>query len=168
MSANVDPKPPRQRTPLIRRLGRRIGDSVGTIRSVVTEPRTAPGLLREGLLKLWRIRGGGFYGLGYVITFVVLEIRMFIGNVVDSADVVTMVVQEVLAILFRFAVQSFVNGFIAFGWPIFVVDYLGGWGLLAIGAGWLLFDRWAKPWINARLPESRAAGDRVRNHEFLP
>ena len=162
MSANVDPKPRKQRFRLTRRLGRRVGDSVGTVRSIVTEPRAAPGLLREGLLKLWGVRGGGFYGLGYVITFVVLEIRMFIGNVVDSDDVVTMVVQEVLEILFRFAVQSFVNGFIAFGWPVFVVDYLGGWGLLAIGVGWFSVDRWAKPWINARLPESRAAGDELR------
>ena len=160
MSASVDPKPRKQRFRLIRRLGRRIGDSVGTMRSIVTEPRTAPGLLREGLLKLWRVRGGGFYGLGYVVTFVVLEIRMFIGNVVDSTDVVTIVVQEVLELLFRFAVQSFVNGFIAFGWPIFVVDYLGDWGLLAIGVGWFLFDRWAKPWINARLPDPPAAGAR--------
>jgi len=153
MSANVDPKPRKQRFRLIGRLGRRVGDSIGAVRSLVAEPRTAPGVLREALLKLWRVRGGGFYGLGYVITFVVLEVRMFIDNVVDSDDVVTMVVQEVLEILFRFAVQSFVNGFIAFGWPVFVVGYLDGWGLLLIGFGWWTFERWAKPWINARLPE---------------
>ena len=57
------------------------------------------------------------------------------------------------AFVFRFAVQSFVNGFIAFAWPVFVLDYLGGWGFLALGAGWLAFEYLAKPLINARLPE---------------
>ena len=155
---DVDPKPrPRKarkpRVKLVTRLKRRVGDSYATVSGIVAEPRTAPSMARDGLIKLWRVRGGGFYGLGYVIAFVVLEIRMLIGNVVSGTDVVTMVVQEALEILFRFAVQSFINGFIAFGWPVFVVKYLGVWGLVAIGICWLLFDRLAKPWINARLPD---------------
>ncbi len=135
------------------RLKRRVGDSYATARGVVAEPRTAPSVVRGALVKLWRIRGGGFYGLGYVVAFVVLEIRMLIDNVVESTDVVTMVVQQALEILFRFAVQSVINGFLAFGWPIFVIDHLHGWGLLAIVVAWFSFDLWAKPWVNARLPD---------------
>ncbi len=159
MDVDSAPRPRKKRKRRVRpltRLKRRVGESYTTLHGIVTQPRTAPSLAREALIKLWRVRGGGFYGLGYVITFVVLEIRMLIGNVVDSTDVVTLVVQEALEILFRFAVQSFINGFIAFGWPIFVVQYLHGWGLLAIGVGWFAFDRWAKPWINARLPDLAA------------
>ena len=66
-----------------------------------------------------------------------LEVRAFVGNFEGDGDIATMIVQEVLQFFFRFATQSFINGFIAFGWPVFVLDYLGGWGLLAIGAaGW--------------------------------
>ena len=131
----------------------RLSAPVSTVRSVVAEPRAVPSRVREALLKIWRLRGGGFYGLGYVVAFVILEIRAFAGNFQGDGDVTSMILQEVLGFFFRFATQSFLNGFIAFGWPVFVVDYLGGWGLLLIGVSWYVFDRWAKPWINSRVPE---------------
>jgi hypothetical protein len=130
-----------------------VTDSVSTVRSVVTEPRTVPSRVRDALLQIWRVRGGGFYGFGYVVAFVILEIRAFVGNFQGDGDITSMIVQEVLGFFFRFATQSFLNGFIAFGWPVFVVDYLDGWGLLVIGASWYTFDRWAKPWINSKVPE---------------
>lgn len=123
------------------------------MRGVVTQPRTVPSRVRRALLEIWRVRGGGFYGLGYATAFVVLEVRAFVDNFAGDGDITSMIVQEVLGFFFRFAAQSFLNGFIAFGWPIFVVDYLGGWGLLLLGVGWFAFDRWAKPWINSRVPE---------------
>jgi len=126
---------------------------VNTVRSVVAEPRAVPSRVRDALLQIWRVRGGGFYGFGYVVAFVILEIRAFVGNFQGDGDITSMIVQEVLGFFFRFATQSFLNGFIAFGWPVFVVDYLDGWGLLLIGASWYAFDRWAKPWINARVPQ---------------
>lgn len=132
---------------------RRLKKSVRTVRGVVAEPRKVPAQIREALLKIWRVRGGGYYGFGYVVAFVVLEVRAFIGNFEGDGDIATMIVQEVLQFFFRFAAQSFINGFIAFGWPVFVLDYLGGWGLLALGAGWVAFEFLAKPWINSRLPE---------------
>ena len=113
-------------------------------------------------MKIWRTRGGGFYGLGYVVTFVVLEVRAFIGNFEGDGDIATMIVQEVLQFFFRFAAQSFVNGFIGFGWPIFVFDYLKGWAILVLGASWFVFDRWAKPWINARVPELAPKNERPK------
>jgi hypothetical protein len=122
------------------------------VRTVVAEPRAVPSRVREALLKIWRIRGGGFYGLGYVVTFVVLEVRAFIGNFEDD-DIASMIVQEVLQFFFRFLAQSFINGFIAFGWPVFVVNYLGAWGLAVLGGAWFAFDRWAKPWVNSKVPE---------------
>jgi hypothetical protein len=137
-------------------LKRRIKRSVKTVRGVVVEPHKVPSQVRAALLKIWRTRGGGFYGLGYVVAFVVLEVRAFVGNFEGDGDVASMIVQEVLQFFFRFAAQSFINGFIAFGWPVFVLDYLGGWGLLLLGAGWVAFEYLAKPLINARLPELAA------------
>jgi hypothetical protein len=120
---------------------------------VVAEPRAVPSRVRDALLKIWRVRGGGFYGLGYVVAFAILEIHAFVGNFEGDGDMTSMILQEVVGFFFRFATQSFLNGFIAFGWPVFVVDYLGGWGVLLIGVSWYAFDRWAKPWIGSRVPQ---------------
>ncbi len=86
------------------------------------------------MLRIWRVRGGGFYGLGYVIAFVVLEVRAFVGNFEGDGDITSMIAQEVLGFFFRFAAQSFLNGFIAFGWPIFVVDASRWLGTAAAGS----------------------------------
>ena len=144
----------RKRFRLIRSVGTRLTDSVGAVRQAIAEPRSVPRTMRDAFLRLWRTRGGGFYGLGYVIAFVVLEIQAFIGNWQSAAtDVVGMVVQEVLQFVFRFAAQSMLNGLLAFGWPIYVVDKLGGWGLALIAVGWWSFDRYVRPWVAVRLPE---------------
>jgi len=141
-------------------LKRRIKRSVKTVRGVVAEPHKVPSQVRAALLKIWRTRGGGFYGFGYVVAFVVLEVRAFVGNFEGDGDIATMIAQEVLQFFFRFAAQSFINGFIAFGWPVFVLDYLGGVGLLVLGGGWVAFEYLAKPLINARLPELSASEEK--------
>ena len=82
-----------------------------------------------------------------------LEVHAFVGNFEGDGDLATMIVQEVLQFFFRFAAQSFMNGFIAFAWPVFVLDYLGGWAIPLVGALWYAFDRWAKPWIGTKVPE---------------
>jgi hypothetical protein len=79
----------------------------GTAQSAIAGPRS--------VLKIWRTRGGGFYGFGYVVAFVVLEVRAFVGNFEGDGDIATMIVQEVLQFVFRFAAQSFVNGFMRSG-----------------------------------------------------
>ena len=138
-------------------LRRRIDQSVGTVRTVVAEPRSIGTMLHDGLLKIWRTRGGGFYGLGYVACFVILEVRAFIGNFEGDGDPMTMVLQEVAGFVFRFTAQSFLNTLLAFLWPAFVIEYLQGWGILLVGAGWVVFDRWMKPRINAWLPGLKPA-----------
>ena len=163
MSAQSSPDPElahkgarRRRRPKPGRwLSRRLNESVSTVRGVIAQPRAVPSQLREALLKIWRTRGGGFYGFGYVVAFVVLEVRAFIGNFEVDGDVATMLMLEALQFVFRFAAQSLLNGFIAFGWPIFVVDLLGGWGLVTLAAAWFVFDRWAHPWLDSKLPRAQ-------------
>lgn len=153
MAARSRSRRQRRRFRPVRAITTRLSESVGTVRQAVAEPRAVPLRLRDGLLRLWRTRGGGFYGFGYVVAFVVLEVHAFITNWIGTDDVVGMVVQEVLGFLFRFAGQSLLNGVLAFGWPVFVLQYLGGWGLTLLGVAWWLFDRFARPVIVARLPE---------------
>jgi hypothetical protein len=61
------------------------------------------------------------------------------------------------------------NGFLALGWPIYVVDELGGAGLALLAVTWWLFDRYARPWIAGRLPEpppsTRSRGPKANQAE---
>ncbi len=138
------------------RLRRHIEESIGSARRVAEEPRKIPTLLRNGLLGIWRTRGGGFYGLGYVICFVVLEVRMFVGDVETSDGVVSFVVMEVLGFIFRFTVQSFINGLLAFLWPFFVIEQFDVAGAIAIVVAWIVFQRLIKPRIDAWIPEMKS------------
>src|SRR5262245_28204278 len=62
-------------------------------------------LLRRWLVKLWASRGGGFYGLVYVVTFVALEIRSLSGGLTTVSGLLAQAVQYVL----RFSVDSVRN-----------------------------------------------------------
>ena len=67
MTVDPKPRPRRRRKPRAKpltQLWRRAAESFATIRGIVTEPRTAPSRAREAFVTLWRVRGGGFYGLG--------------------------------------------------------------------------------------------------------
>jgi hypothetical protein len=153
----------RKRFGLIRAIGARLTESVGSVRHAIAEPRSVPLQIRDTYLRMWHSRGGGFYGLGYVIAFIVLEIRATVSSWENASDdIAGLVVQEVLQFVFRFAAQSFLNGFLALGWPLFVVEKLGGAGLALLAVVWWLFDRYARPWIAARLPEPPPKSQRRR------
>ena len=58
-----------------RRLGRALKD----------EPETLPGevgsIVRRSFRRVWDARGGGLYAVGFVVTFVYLEVKMFIVDI---------------------------------------------------------------------------------------
>jgi hypothetical protein len=135
-------------------LKQRLEDFLATSRSVIAEPHSVGPMLRDGLVQLAHPRRR-LLRSGYVICFVVLEIRMFAGDALQSDGVVSFVVMEFVGLVFRVTVQSFLNGLLAFGWPVFVLELLEGWGILLIGVLWVVFDRWATR-INVWLAERNA------------
>jgi len=140
------PEPPRRRN----WLRRRIDALVDTLDRVAKEPKSIGSMARESALEIWGSRGGGFYGLGYLITFVVLEIRMFGADVATSDSVIGFLGQELLTLVFRFAFQSILNGLLALLWPAFVLQALGAWGIVMLAVGWWSYGRWAAPWFRRR------------------
>lgn len=122
---------------------------------VYHEPRSLGGLVRQGLLGIWRARGGGFYGLGYLVTFVFLEMRLVVTEFASSQGVLAFIAEELVGYLLRLGFMSFVNVALAFIWPALVLERIGGWGLLVIGLGYVGFERWARPAVEARFPELR-------------
>jgi len=129
---------------------------------VWNNPRSIGELSRQGLLGLWRARGGGFYGLGYVVTFVVLEVRLVAGEFGSSDSLMAFLSDQLLEYLLRLGFMSFLNVALAFLWPLFVMQYLHGWGLLLLVIGYFGFERWLRPLVESSLPElRRSAADDV-------
>ena len=109
---------------------------------------------RNALIRIWRIRGGGLYGLGFMITFVILEIRGVVGDVSETESVEQFVLQQLFEIAFRFIGETILNTIKAFIWPVFVIDALGFLvGIAVLIAAFVGFDRLARPRIEAWLPE---------------
>jgi len=111
----------------------------------VRDPKSLGPRFNRFLLELWKSRGGGFYGLGYVITFVWLEISLFFGDVAESEGVTDFVTQQITEWLFRFAFESMLNSLMALVWPFLVINRFATNGILALIAGYLLFQHLVKP-----------------------
>lgn len=124
------------------------------------EPRSVVSLFRGWLLDLWQARGGGFYGLGCVITFISLEVKMLAADIAGSDSVSEAVVFEALEYVARFGFLSFVNGFLALLWPAFLLQWLNAWGFVVLLAGYIGFERGLRPLIETWFPELKEA--RVR------
>ncbi len=122
-------------------------------RQIHDNPKSIGLIMRDALLGLWRARGGGFYGLGYVIAFIALEIRLIVGEVTESEGVVDFVSSQAVELIFRFGIQSFLNGFLAFLWPVYFMNLLGIWGIALLVGGYYAFEKLLRPAVERRLPE---------------
>jgi hypothetical protein len=105
------------------------------------------------MLDIWRSRGGGFYGLGYLIAFVVLEIRMVVDDIMGASSVADFALGRLLELVFRLGFLSFINVFQALLWPVFVLELLGSLGIIALIGSYLAFEYALKPGIERLFPE---------------
>ncbi|MEM1436191.1 MAG: hypothetical protein AAGG11_19205 [Pseudomonadota bacterium] len=106
--------------------------------------------LRESLLKMWRVRGGGFYGLGFVVFFVGAQGVSLLQDLIEATGPVDFVTSQVLEGFIRLIGDTPWNFIRALLWPLQLLSWLGSWGLLPLLAGFIAFDRWVKPWLNDR------------------
>lgn len=130
-------------------LRRRLRAVTQTIDRLVDNPREIFAIVREHGLSIWTSKGGGFYGLGYVAAFAYLEIRMFFDDIVVGDDIAGALGVQALGLVFRFAIDSFVNGLLALLWPLLLLDYTGVWGIALLGVLWLGYSRLVAPRIAA-------------------
>ena len=135
------------------------------------EIRRQPGIvvpwLRRWVANLWQARGGGFYGLGYVVAFVLLEAKALGGSVSTSRDVSGfvsgLVADQLIGFVLRFSFESLLNVFLALLWPFYVLERFGALGVIALIAGYLGFEYLLRPSIEAWFPElAQAHEQRVR------
>ena len=102
---------------------------------------TSHGWFRTWFRKVWKVRGGGLYALGFIATFIVLEVRSLADDVLGIGAIFT---GQIFEFLINFFIDSFSNTVQAFMWPIYVVQLAPPWGAIALGAAFFGFTTYLK------------------------
>jgi hypothetical protein len=125
------------------RMKNRGAEAMNLGNTLVREPRAFPhvalDMARKSFRTIWKARGGGFYACGFVITFVFLEIRMFVNEIVGAESVGEFFSEQIFEMLFKFLGESIQNTVYAFIWPVRFFEYRQPWGLLTLGVMYLVF-----------------------------
>ncbi len=126
-------------------------------REIYAHPASAGHYLRSGLVSAWASHGAGFYGLGWVCTFLALEFNLLTGELAESSGVGDFVSSQLIEYVLRFGVMSFINGLLASIWPVYLFEWLGVWAIAALAAGYFAFERFVRPGVEIWAPELKAA-----------
>jgi hypothetical protein len=116
---------------------------------LLRDPRAFPGdllaVLRVAFRAIWRARGGGLYACGFLVTFVFLELRMFVDDVTGASGVGDFVTQQVFELFFRYTIESLGNTIQAFLWPVHLIGFRPPVGIIALAVMYVLFPLTLKP-----------------------
>lgn len=147
----VATKDKKRKAPLRKRLGdkMRAAGNVGSeaIRNPRSIPGTAEGFFRRWFRRLWEVRGGGLYAVGYAATFIWLEVTSLFGEIAGADSVQQFVSGQLFDFVFRFFSESIANMVKAFMWPVYIIEIRPPLGILALAGVFLLFPRYLKPTI---------------------
>ena len=124
-------------------LGYRIGQGLRSAGEAVQDPGTLPGKahgrLRRWFRKVWEVRGGGLYALGYIATFLWFEAKTLAGEISEAEGVVDFFQNQIAEFLVRFFTETITNMIKAFMWPVYIVQLYPPWGAIALGVSFALF-----------------------------
>lgn len=104
----------------------------------------AHGAAKGWARKVWDVRGGGLYAVGYALTFVWFEIKTFAGDIADADGVGDFFTGQLTEWAFRIAIESFLNMVSALMWPVYVVQFSPPIGAIALGLAFIAFPRYFK------------------------
>ena len=151
------------------RMKRRGREFMSLGRILANEPKRFPrallDVIRRSFRTVWDARGGGLYACGYVLTFIWLEIRMFVVDILSAESISGFFGEQIFELLFRYVGESLQNMIAAFMWPLFVIRISPPWGLGAFVIMYLVFGRWIKQplehWLfhDDALPSPAAANE---------
>jgi len=130
------------------RMKRRGREFMSLGRILVNEPKRFPrallNVLRRSFRTVWDARGGGLYACGYVLTFLWLEIKMLVEDILSAESISGFFGEQVFEMFFRFLGESLQNMIAAFMWPVFVIQISPPWGLGILVTMFVVFPRWIK------------------------
>jgi len=130
-----------------RSIGRRVGDGARLVGEIGDDLVNRPGVLpgkahgwfRTWFGKVWKVRGGGLYAVGYALTFAWFEVRAIVSEIAEAEGVVDFFTNQLIEFLFRFLSESLFNMIQAFMWPVFLIQAWEPYGAIMLGLMFVLF-----------------------------
>ncbi|MBT8092412.1 MAG: hypothetical protein KJN77_05190 [Gammaproteobacteria bacterium] len=150
-----------------RTISQRVGDSARLVGEIGDDLVNRPGVLpgkahgwfRTWSGKVWKVRGGGLYAVGYALTFLFLEVRAIFSEISEARGVVDFFTNQIVEFVFRFLSESLVNMISAFLWPVYLIELWPPYGLILLAALFILFPLVLKKPIERWLFGSEALDD---------
>jgi hypothetical protein len=99
---------------------------------------------RTWFRKVWKVRGGGLYAVGFAATFLYLEIVSLADDVLGIGALFR---GEAVEFFVNFIIDSFTNTIAAFMWPVDVIQFAPPAGAIALGIAFWLFPIYVKPHV---------------------
>jgi hypothetical protein len=104
--------------------------------------------IRDWFRRVWELRGGGLYAVGFAICFAYLEItELFLEDIPAFLALDSYAADALLGFMIDFLIDTLMNTLAAFMWPVFVVQWYPPFGAVALGVAFLLFPKYLKPHI---------------------
>jgi len=111
------------------------------------------GWFRRWFRKVWKVRGGGLYALGFAVTFIIFEVQSFADDVMGIGSLFN---GQAIEFIVQVIVDSFVNTWLALLWPLYVVRFAPPWGAIGLGVVFFVFATHIKGplerWMFADMP----------------
>lgn len=115
------------------------------------------GAFRGWFRKVWKVRGGGLYAVGFAVAFIIYEIGSLADDVLGIGALFS---GQAIEFLIDFLVDSLTNTLRALMWPVHIVQYAPPFGAVALGVAFWLFPTYVKPHIETWLFDDN---DRAEN-----
>ena len=130
-----------------RSIGERVGDGARLVGEIGDDlvhrpgvlPGKAHGWFRTWFGKVWKVRGGGLYAVGYALTFAYLEVRAIISEIAEAAGVIDFFTNQLIEFVFRFLSETLFNMIQAFMWPVYLIQAWQPYGLILLVLLFILF-----------------------------
>jgi len=94
--------------------------------------------------KVWKVRGGGLYAVGYILTFLFYEAKTLVEEISQSTGIGDFLSSQLIEFVLRFATDSLQNMIQAFMWPVSIVGLFPPYGAIALGLAFFAFPRYLK------------------------
>ena len=134
-------------------LGRRVGENVRAAGELGYDAVTRPGALpdrahgwfRSWFRRVWEVRGGGLYAVGFAVAFLFFEIREAVAEDIPQFFAMNNVLSsELIGFAIQFVIDTLVNFVRALLWPMYVVMLWPPAGAIALAVAFMLFPRYLK------------------------